>query len=349
MARYSYKAKCLFYLVILSFSVILSIKFILPYFFTFIFAYWLARYASPVSFCLHHKVHLPRALSNLITIMLILFVAGSVLFLIVNSLLIQVERLVDNLPVYRQNLQTSLNSMCSCCDGWFQFKKGTTMNFVLEYLGDVLSSKNKSLFPGFTRQTLAIMFQTVRILTQLGIMLLSALLILQDHDKLKDMYHNCFLHDDIDQILTNLSRTGLTYMKMQFIIMSIIALLCTAGLFLSHSSYPLLLGILIAIFDALPLFGSGTILVPWAIIKLFSHNITGAAILMSTYLICQITRQFLESRLLGDTLGLAPVYFVMSLFIGIKVYGLTGVILGPFSILLIKTIYSLYKPKVSQN
>ena len=68
---------------------------------------------------------------------------------------------------------------------------------------------------------------------------------------------------------------------------------------------------------------------------------------MSTYLLCQITRQFLESKLLGDTLGLAPIYFVMSLFVGISLYGLTGVILGPFSILLIKTIYHIYKPKIN--
>ena len=70
---------------------------------------------------------------------------------------------------------------------------------------------------------------------------------------------------------------------------------------------------------------------------------------MSTYLLCQITRQFLESRLLGDTLGLAPIYFVMSLFIGIEFYGLSGVVLGPFSVLLIKTLYQLYKPKPTGN
>lgn len=70
---------------------------------------------------------------------------------------------------------------------------------------------------------------------------------------------------------------------------------------------------------------------------------------MSTYLLCQISRQFLESWLLGDTLGLAPIYFVMSLFIGIEFYGLTGVILGPFTVLLIKTLYQIYKPNSNEN
>lgn len=347
MARYSYKLKCFIFLVILSCCIILSIKFILPYFFTFLFAYWLARYSNPIAYCFHHKLHFPRSLSNLFTLLMILFVVGSTLYLLFNSLFAQIERLFNHMPIYKQALQSSLNNLCSCCDNWFQFEHGTTMEYVLKYLNSLLSDKNRSVFPNFTRQTLSLMFQTVRFIAQLGIMLLSALLILQDYDKLKDMYQNWFLHDDVDTILKSLSHTGLTYMKMQCIIILVIALLCSTGLYFSHSSYPLLLGILIAVLDALPLFGSGTILIPWAIIKLFSHNIIGAVILISTYLVCQITRQFLESRLLGNTLGLAPIYFIMSLFIGIKVFGLSGVVLGPFSILLIKTIYGLYKPKAS--
>lgn len=349
MIQLSYKTKCILFLLLVSISVILSVKFILPYFFTFLFAYWLAKYAVPIAFYLQHKLHIPRTISNLFTLLLILSVVGVLLFLIFHSLIQQFNRLMEQIPVYKQTIFDGISNVCSCCDNWLNFKDGTTFEYIIAYGETILNKSNGSVFPTFTKQTVAIMCQTFRIFAQSGILILSALLMIQDYEKLKKLYHSWFLHDDIDQIVTKLSSTGLTYMKMQCVIIAVIAVLCTIGLFLSHSSYPLLIGILIAVLDALPLFGSGTILIPWAIIELISHNVIGAAILMSTYLLCQITRQFLESRLLGDTLGLAPIYFVMSLFIGIEFYGLSGVILGPFSVLLIKTLYQLYKPKPTGN
>lgn len=347
MAHLSYKTKCILLILLITVSVFLSVKFILPYFFPFLFAYWLARYAYPIVFYLYEKFRVPKTISNIMTLLSILFIIGSLLFLLCNSLFQQVNSFIEHLPVYKQAVLSQFTNICSYCDKYLKFETGTTIDYLYEYMLSLIENNGSLVFPTFTRQTISLMFQTFRFITQFGIMIISALLIVQDHDKLKDMYHSWFLHDDIDQILHQLSTTGLTYMKMQSIIVAIVAVICTTGLFFSRSSYPLLLGIIIAIFDALPLLGSGTILIPWAIVKLFSHNnIIGAAILMSTYLLCQITRQFLESKLLGDTLGLAPIYFVMSLFIGIRLYGLTGVILGPFSILLIKTIYHVYKPKI---
>jgi sporulation integral membrane protein YtvI len=324
------------------------VKYIFPYFITFLFAYWLAKCAIPIAFFLHEKFRFPRILSNIITLSLILIVLGTILYLLAISLIQQLNLLIEHFPSYRISIQSNLTNMCSCCDKFFKLNDGTSVGYIFSYI-DSLFQKGGAIFSSVTRQTVSFMFQTIRLFIQFSIIVLSAILIMQDHTKLKNTYHYWFLYEDVEQILKQLSKTGLTYMKMQFIIMSVIAVQCTLGLFLSQSSYPLLLGILIALLDALPLFGSGTILVPWAIIKLFSHNIIGAAILMSTYLICQITRQFLESRLLGDTLGLAPIYFVMSLFIGIEFYGVTGIILGPFSVLFIRTLYNLYKPAAKRN
>lgn len=348
MAHLSYKSRCILFLALISCIVIGAVKFILPYFYPFLFAYWLAKGSSPIVFCLHKRLHIPKTLANIITQLLILFIIGVLLFLLLDSLFQQTNRLIDHLPIYKESLLAELTDVCLFCDSFLKLKTGTTIALLYEYTS-TLTEKGVSVVPTFTRQTITLMFQTFRYFALIGITLISALLIVQENESLTEAYHSCLLFDDIDHILKKLSQTGLKYLKMQLVIIAVIAIICTIGLFLSHSSYPLLLGILIALFDALPFLGSGTILVPWAIIKLFSHKIIGAAILMSTYLICQITRQFLESKLLGNTLGLAPIYFIMSLFIGIEIYGFTGIILGPFSILLIRTIYQLYKPKSSEN
>lgn len=349
MAHLSYKSRCILFLALITCIVIGAVKYVLPYFYPFLFAYWLAKCSTPIVFCLNKRLHVRKTIANVLTLLLILFILGVLLFFLGDSLFQQTVRLINHLPTYKETLLTYLTDVCNCCDTWFQVKNGTTFSILYDYLGSLSEKGGSIVVPTFTKQTILLMFQTFRYFGLAGIVLISALLIVQEHENLTEAYHSWFLYDDIDRILKKLSQTGLKYMKMQLIIIAVIAVICTAGLFLSNSSYPLLLGILIALFDALPFLGSGTILVPWAIIKLFSHKIIGAAILMSTYLICQITRQFLESKLLGNTLGLAPIYFVMSLFIGIEIYGVTGIILGPFSVLLIRTIYQLYKPSPNGN
>jgi len=345
MGKLSYKTRCILFLLIITLFVFIAVKFILPYFLPFLFAYWLAKYSIPISFYLHKKVHIPKTISGLLVLSCILFVIGAILFLIGESLFQQINHLIENLPIYKQNAVIQISSLCNCCDNWLNLETGTCSNYLFSYTSSLLADNGSLVFPTFTRRTITLMFQTFHYFMQFGIVLISALFMIQDHETLQELYQSWFLHDDIHVILKKLSDTGITYMKMQCIIILVIAVQCTIGLYLSHSAYPLLLGIIIAVLDALPLFGSGTILVPWSVIKLFSHNIIGAAILMSTYLICQFTRQFLESKLLGNTLGLAPIYFVMSIFIGIEIFGISGVILGPFSVLFIRTIYQLYKPK----
>lgn len=338
------KGKTLLFLCIISVIVFLGVKYLLPYFLPFIFAYWLAKYTYPIAYFMNQKFHLPMGIAGILTLLLCTSLIGLTAFFFTDAFIRQATILFHNLPAYKDTVLSHANDICLCCDKFLKNRNGTTFDFLGRYLTKLFGNATSKIIPCITMQTITIMKRAITIVTTSFIILFSALLIMIDMNSLKELYKKCLFYEDLNQILKQLSQTGVKYLKIQCFIVCIIAGICTAGLFFNKSSYPLLIGIIIAILDALPLFGSGTILIPWAVIKLFSHNIIGAVILVSTYILCQMTRQFLESRLLGDTLGLAPIYFVMSLFIGIELFGLTGVILGPFSVLLIKTLYRLYKP-----
>lgn len=343
------KGRTLLFICTITASVFLGVKYLLPYFLPFIFAYWLAKYTYPIAYFINQKFHLPMGIAGIITLLLCTTLIGLIVFFFTDALIRQITILFNNLPSYKDALLSHANEMCLCCDKFLKSRNGTTFDFLGRYLTKFSGNATSKIIPCITMQTITIMKKVIAIVTTVFIILFSALLIIMDMDSLKELYKKCFFYNDLNRILKQLSQTGIKYLKIQCFIVCVIAVICTTGLFFNKSSYPLLIGIVIAILDALPLFGSGTILIPWAMIKLFSHNIIGAVILVSTYFICQLTRQFLESRLLGDTLGLAPIYFVMSLFIGIELFGLTGVILGPFSVLLVKTLYRLYKPSDSNE
>ena len=118
------------------------------------------------------------------------------------------------------------------------------------------------------------------------------------------------------------------YFKAQFKLMCIIACILFIGLMLMGISYAFLFALLIAFLDFLPVFGTGTVLWPWAVIELFASNIPRAICLMVIYLVCQIVRQILQPKMVGDSIGISPMSTLVFMYIGYKLYGALGMIIG---------------------
>ena len=108
----------------------------------------------------------------------------------------------------------------------------------------------------------------------------------------------------------------------------------------------LVIGILIGICDALPFLGTGICLLPWALFQLLSKKMLSAVGLILIYIVCTLTRQTLEPKLIGERFGVHPLAILMSIYIGIKVYSRGGFLLGPISAFL---IWQLMKAKESSG
>ena len=92
--------------------------------------------------------------------------------------------------------------------------------------------------------------------------------------------------------------------------------------------------------DALPVFGTGTIFVPWLILVFCQKDYTFFVWLLLLYGITWLTRELLEPKLLGDGLGLLPVCFLISVIVGLKLFGAAGLFTGPFGILFVKELWT---------
>ena len=92
----------------------------------------------------------------------------------------------------------------------------------------------------------------------------------------------------------------------QFKIMAVVWLILTAGFFILGVSYGPLWALLIALLDFLPVFGTGTALIPWGIIKVLGGEYAFAAGLILIYVLTQVIRQLVQPKLVGDTVGLNP-------------------------------------------
>lgn len=130
-----------------------------------------------------------------------------------------------------------------------------------------------------------------------------------------------------------------SYVKAQCIIIGMVMVICVLGFLLVGSSYGVVLGIGTGLLDALPVLGTGLVILPWMILALIRGEYVTALILGITYGACTLTREILEPRLVGKRLGLFPVLVLLSVYVGVKVYGTGGILLGPLSLLVIQELW----------
>ena len=119
--------------------------------------------------------------------------------------------------------------------------------------------------------------------------------------------------------------------------------LCFSVVFLGFSVLRLpnaaLLAALIAVVDAVPMVGSGVVLIPWAAIAFLQEDHFLAIGLLCTYAAAFLSRSLLEPRILGKQLGLDPLLTLFCLYTGFRLLGLPGLLLAPFFAMGIKTLF----------
>ncbi len=92
----------------------------------------------------------------------------------------------------------------------------------------------------------------------------------------------------------------------------------------------------ITVFDILPVAGSGGILIPWAIISLVMGNYKQAIGLVIIYAIITLVRQYIEPKIVGDSLGVHPLITLMGLYFGLKLFGFLGMFIVPLTVMTLK-------------
>ena len=99
---------------------------------------------------------------------------------------------------------------------------------------------------------------------------------------------------------------------------------------------------LIGLLDALPIFGTGTVLIPWGIFLMLQQKWYQGVMLLGLYLVCYFMREFVEAKLMGKKMGLTPLETLMSMYVGLQLFGFLGFILGPVGLMLIEDLVEEY-------
>ena len=129
-----------------------------------------------------------------------------------------------------------------------------------------------------------------------------------------------------------------SWVKAQLIMTVITFFVLLLAFLLLRIKFSLLLAAVIALIDLLPVFGTGTVLLPWALIELFTGGQPMALGLFITYCAAAVLRNTMQAKLIGDQLGLHPLITLVAIYIGFRSVGVLGMILFPIFAVMIKRL-----------
>ncbi len=320
--------------------------FLLGLFLPFILGYLLSILVNPLANFLQKKFKLPRAVSAILVIVLSVGIVGGILTGVIWKIVDEIRNLYDQFPTIYQSMQTSFESLSG---KWAVIYQNMPENIraIVDNMAVMISDKLSTFINAKSSPMVQYASDFAKrlpnIFISIIVFVLSSFFMITDARAVSSFMRRVFpekvmerFHDIRGQIKLYLGG----YIKAQLIIMSITFVIIFAGLSILRVNYALLIAIGVALLDALPFFGTGAVLWPWALISLLNSNIKMAVGLAVIYLAAIFTRQMIEPKIVSSNIGMNPLLTLMSMYVGYRVFSIGGMILGPVVLML---VFSFYK------
>ena len=305
---------------------------------------WLAAIITrPLNDVLVKKLHFPPTLSVLL-IMLIFFGIVSLLIVLVISVLADVltglAHYVGSLDIQAQDISDFINDLFSKLNIDFE-----QINVYLEQLKDQVVS--------WATQGVNIIWSVVSATPEAIVLVLVTLVAVfywcRDEEKVKKVICNALpvkFRNRAVVTYDNFSNVIGQYIRAQLILITISFVICTVGFTIIGAESPLAMGLFTGVMDIIPVLGPGTLIIPWAVWSFIVGDIGFGIGLLIIYVIVSVTRYILEPKIVGDKVGLHPLAALAAIFIGMKLFGLIGLILGPIVLAVILAMLKARRQRI---
>lgn len=316
------------------------VRWLLPMVIPFFIAFLLAKMLNPLVEKLNKAIKVKRGAVSAFLVGILVLLTGVVIVMFLQTFAGQLQKLILNAEEYQRQAGMLWDTCCGQIEVITGIKAEELQDGVREHMPEITSRLQENLVPALLDGTL-LYARNLFIWIGIGfIVVVSTILILKDYNTIrggleKNPIGRIGLH-----VCRRTYKAGGAYVRAQLLIMLIVTIVCVLGLYFSGNSYALIAGCGIGLCDAMPFLGTGTIFVPWAIFELIQGKYMMAAIYAAIYAVCSLLREILEPKLIGDKLGMHPLTVIVSIYVGLNLYGVWGFALGPFSYILIKEIYS---------
>ena len=331
-----------FYVIIGSALIFIFFKYVFGWVSPFIFAAIFALMIEPAVKFLTDKCKIPRKLGSFITIIVVSTAIGFLLFLIVNSILNEFMQMTEHLPEYASAIPTTIDSVSFILRNYMNSLPQAVVNMINTAINS-LSGEIVQLLMQIPRTLISISTAFVTFLPSalifFVVFMVSSYFISSDRPNI-----NAFIYDQFPNKVVSIMRitkghlilTLMKFLRAQLILISITFLELYLGFVFIGLNYALTLAGLIAIIDALPILGTGMILIPWSLVALIMGNYTLSVSLIIMYAVILFVRQILEPKIIGSSIGLYPLVTLITMYIGLKTIGFWGIFILPILIITLR-------------
>ena len=325
-----------------------SFRFLLPLVIPFLLAAVLAVLLRPSALWIakhlrvripHEKyIGLPVGVAGVLELLVIAVVISVCIYLGGKKLCMEASLFISRVPEWIELLDLWLTSVCHDIENVFCLKADVLVVLIREMLQGLMRSIKSAAMPYLMVNSVSVVKWGIGITVMSVVVLVSVGLCLQEMDKWKKRCVMSIYSREYALIGRRLAIVANAYLKTQGIIMLLTASICTTAFWLLGNPYYILLGVGIGLLDALPVFGTGTVLIPWAAVLFFGRQWGEGAALITLYVICYFLREILEAKLMGDQVGLSPLETLIAMYVGLELFGIVGFLLGPIGLLLIEDL-----------
>ena len=327
----------------------LGFRLLFPILLPFLMAAALALAAEPLVAGLHKHLHLPRGLSAAIGVTVALILTILLLLALCALLVRELGTLAGVLPDLASATMSGLDSLEIWLLGLAE-KTPKGISPILVQGVEGMFSNGSALLDRVSSGLLTLATSLLKSIPDsalgLGTWILSTFMISSRLPKIRDWIRH-HLSDAWRQKyiphLKMLKKTLWGWVKAQAKLVAITFCILFVGFLLLRISHPFLWAGAVCRVDILPVLGTGTVLIPWALVCFLQKDLLRAVGLLALYVIISLLRSILEPRLVGKHLGLDPLITLLSIYAGYRLWGLPGMLLAP--ILAVAVVQFFFPPE----
>lgn len=318
---------------------------IIGLFLPFILAYFVSVLVNPLVDKLEKKLKIPRNLSTIIVILLTVGILGGIIAAIIwkivdeaRSVYGQLPELIEEAKFAWQVLSYKLSNMITGLPEGVQEYMSNIGTVITEAVGNFVKNNYSPAITGIGNVAKSV----PRVLVWTIVFILSLFFMVSDSKTMRNVIGKVIPKRSlvkIRRVQREVKKYLGGYVKAQLIIMSIAAVLIFIGLSILGVEFALLIALGIAVLDALPFFGSGAVLWPWSIIGFINGDLKVGFGLIIIYLAVIFMRQMIEPKIVSESIGVYPVFTLMSMYLGYRAFSIGGMILGPICLILVVSFY----------
>jgi len=311
-------------------AAVFGLKIIFQYLSPFIIALLISFLIKPIS-KIFTSMKLGKGISVAISLLLVYGALFALLTLGLSKGISELNYLTSTLPLYSDAIYKYITDLSRQAQNIYIQLPPEVTTYAIETAKSLLDKMGVLL-----TNTAKYAVNTLYSLPKLGILFIitsvASFFFAKDSDKIEDFIYRQFTpnwRSKLSSLKKNLLSSLVGFLKAQLILLTMTFMESLIGLNIIGVKYALIISIFVSLVDILPVLGTGSVYVPWAIVSIIIGKYRLGISLLVLYAVIIVIRYMVEPKVVGQQLGIHPLISLISMYVGAKVMGPIGVILGP--------------------